>query len=175
MVTDPAGQASRIIHAIQYLTVATVSPGASPGGTAIPWATPVFTAFDADCDFFWISDRHSIHSVNIRSNPDVGLVLFDSTVAEGTGAGSGVYVQALARELSAPEETRRAQECLTARAGRPVHPLPGRSGDSPARFYLARPSRMWINDSLLRDGVRVDGRTEVDLAALRETERAARP
>jgi nitroimidazol reductase NimA-like FMN-containing flavoprotein (pyridoxamine 5'-phosphate oxidase superfamily) len=169
MVADPAGQASRIIHAIQYATVATVSPG----GTGIPWATPVFTAFDADCDFFWISDRHSVHSVNIRGNPEVGLVLFDSTVAEGTGAGAGVYVQALARELSEPEEARRAQECLTARAGRPVHPVPGRSGDSPARFYLARPSRMWINDSLLRDGVRVDGRTEVDLDALRQIERAA--
>ncbi|MBO0819584.1 MAG: pyridoxamine 5'-phosphate oxidase family protein [Nocardiopsaceae bacterium] len=151
------------------MTVATVSRD----GTGIPWATPVYTAFDGDCDFFWLSDRHSAHSVNIRNNPDVGLVTFDSTVPEGTGAGGGVYIQARARELSAPDEARRAEECLTARAGRPVRPLAGRSGQSPARFYVARPTRMWVNDSLLRDGVRVDGRTEVDLDALRETERAA--
>lgn len=62
-----------------------------------PWASPVWFAVEAYREFFWVSSREATHSRNIRSRPEVGIVVFDSGVP--IGAGQGVYMEARAVEL----------------------------------------------------------------------------
>jgi uncharacterized protein YhbP (UPF0306 family) len=163
MTLDHVRCALRTIHEIQYVTMATVCPG----GEAIPWNTPVYTAFDSAYNFFWVSDRESQHSTNIRANPHVFLAMYDSTIPEGTGARKGVYIQAKARELVDREEIIRAHKLVAGRSGKAPRSADCYSGDMPGRLYVAMPERLWVNDTLKRNGIRVDGRVEVDLAAIR--------
>jgi nitroimidazol reductase NimA-like FMN-containing flavoprotein (pyridoxamine 5'-phosphate oxidase superfamily) len=89
---DPAGLARALVAENSYLTLAT----AGPAGT--PWATPVwFAARDLDL-FVWASKPGARHSLNIAENPQVSLVVFDSSKAPGEG--SALYVAADA-ELAA--------------------------------------------------------------------------
>lgn len=163
MAQDHVACARRTMHAVRYITIATVCPGE----VAVPWNTPVFAAFDAAYRFFWVSDRFSRHSENIRNNPNVFLAIYDSTIPEGTGDGQGVYVQARAAELAEPEQVESAHRLMAARSGRTPRPARYYLGDMPGRIYRAEPERLWVNDAGERDGLRVDARYEVDLAALR--------
>jgi hypothetical protein len=66
-----------------------------------PWASPVYYAPAAYRDFFWVSRPGSRHSCNIETRPEVGIVVFDSSVRIGTG--QGVYMSAVAREVEGDE------------------------------------------------------------------------
>src|SRR5437588_6957304 len=48
--------------------------------------------------FFWVSAKYARHSQNIRANPRIAIVVYDSTVPPGTG--KGVYIEARAYELT---------------------------------------------------------------------------
>jgi nitroimidazol reductase NimA-like FMN-containing flavoprotein (pyridoxamine 5'-phosphate oxidase superfamily) len=95
---DPAALAREIIDANQYMTLATAD------GDGRPWATPVWFAHQGYTDLFWVSRPDARHSRNLAVRPEVGIVIFDSTVPAGTG--QAVYVEALAGEL---EEAGREQ------------------------------------------------------------------
>ncbi len=74
-----------------YLTLATV------GASGVPWASPVwFAARDLDV-FVWASKPGARHPLNIVENPQVSLVIFDSSKAPGTG--SALYVTADAAQV----------------------------------------------------------------------------
>jgi nitroimidazol reductase NimA-like FMN-containing flavoprotein (pyridoxamine 5'-phosphate oxidase superfamily) len=88
MTADHAALARRIIDANSYLTLAT----ADADGT--PWATPVWFAADDWTDFLWLSRPSTRHSINLTRRPQVGIVIFDSTVPAGQG--QAVYVEAVA-------------------------------------------------------------------------------
>jgi general stress protein 26 len=77
--------AKEIIEKIQYITIATVSKDGEP------WNTPVYSAYDEDYNFYWISWKENQHSKNIAENNQVFSVIYDSTVPEGTG--EGVYIR----------------------------------------------------------------------------------
>jgi Pyridoxamine 5'-phosphate oxidase len=78
----------QIVAANRYMVLATA------GADGTPWATPVWFA-TADCrDFYWISKPGARHSENIEVRPEIGIVIFDSTVAPGHGR--GVYMRATA-------------------------------------------------------------------------------
>ena len=85
----------QIIDANRYLTLATAD------GDGRPWASPVWFAHDAYADFLWVSRPGARHSVNIAARPEVGIVVFDSSVVPGSAR--AVYVDAVAEEISADQ------------------------------------------------------------------------
>jgi uncharacterized protein YhbP (UPF0306 family) len=87
--------AREIIDANQYMVLATADE------TGRPWASPVYFADSGYAEFFWVSSPDATHSRNIAVRPQVGIVIFDSQVPIGTG--QGVYMTAVAEELSGAE------------------------------------------------------------------------
>ena len=87
--------AREIIDRSLYMVVATADQSGQP------WASPVYFAPSGYRDFFWVSEPDATHSLNLRDRREVGIVIFDSSVA--IGKGQGVYVLGVARELPAHE------------------------------------------------------------------------
>lgn len=103
-------RAKKIISNILYITIAT----SSKDGT--PWNSPVYSAFDEGYNFFWASDQKGQHSKNIAENNKVFIVIYDSTVPEGTG--EGVYLQAKAYMLTDPKDIEHALNYLDGRVNK---------------------------------------------------------
>ncbi len=99
-VTDPEPPpdlARRLVDANVYLTLATADDSGRP------WATPVWYAA-RDCDeFVWVSRPDARHSLNIAARPEVGIVIFDSTVPVGGAA--AVYVEPEAEQVGPDDRT----------------------------------------------------------------------
>ena len=55
-------QARSSIADILYITIASVDKDGNP------WNTPVYSAYDDNYVFYWISDKKNIHSKNIIEN-----------------------------------------------------------------------------------------------------------
>jgi hypothetical protein len=89
---DPASLTRALIDANLYMVLATADQAGRP------WASPVYFAPAAYREFFWVSRPEAMHSQNISARPEVGIVIFDSSVPIGTGR--GVYMSAIARELN---------------------------------------------------------------------------
>ncbi|MEV6412650.1 pyridoxamine 5'-phosphate oxidase family protein [Kribbella sp. NPDC051718] len=68
----PQETARRIIHANNYLTLATTDH------TGHPWASPVYFTPDSGIDFYWVSRPDSRHSLNLTTRPEVAIVIFNS-------------------------------------------------------------------------------------------------
>lgn len=151
-------RAERILGTILYATVATCSKD------NLPWNSPVRCVRDDNLHFYWFSDKESQHSRNVRGNSHVFLVIYDSTVPEGQGA--GVYVQAKAYEVSDPEEITLARRIKKgASVDRPADDF---LGTAVRRVYKAVPERIWTNAAEIKDGVFVrDYRIEVPLDLLK--------
>src|SRR5579863_9582560 len=88
-------RATEIIKAINYATLATVTPEGKP------WNSPVAHTYDDNLNIYWFSDKEGQHSRNVQQNGHVFIVIYDSTVPEGQG--EGVYIQANVEELRNPE------------------------------------------------------------------------
>lgn len=166
MSLDYTECARRTIQEIQYITIATIHTRISGRPISRPWNSPVYSAFDPGYNFYWISDRHSQHSKNIRENPHVFLVIYNSTIPEGAGIGRGVYIQAQARELSDPGEIAHAHQLLASRVGKTSRTPDHFLGNMPRRIYQATPERAWVNDDGERNGHSIDIRVEIDLTLL---------
>jgi hypothetical protein len=115
-------------------------------------------------NIYWFSDREGQHSKNIRENENVFIVIFDSTVPEGKGA--GVYIKAKAVELSDPEQIRKARRIKKD----PDQDAPDDfMGDAIRRVYKATPIEVWTNGAEIKDGLFIrDYRTRIPLAELRD-------
>ena len=150
-----------IIDTIAYATLATVSKSHRP------WNSPVYYAADTRLHFFWLSTPESQHSRNICDNQRVFMVIYDSTVPEGTGR--GVYIQATARELTDEKDVEWGQHCMLQRLGKPVAldtiPQPIKKS---RRMYCAIPEKIWMNDVIYDINGRIerDVRIELDLPEL---------
>ena len=94
-MNELAATARGIIDANGYLTLATADADGRP------WVTPVWFAPDGYTDFIWVSRPSTRHSTNIAVRPEVGIVVFDSTVA--IGQGQAVYVEAVAERIPDPD------------------------------------------------------------------------
>jgi len=81
-----------IIDANHYMTLATA------GADGRPWATPVWFATEDYRQFYWVSKPNARHSKNLAERPDLGIVIFDSTVPEGSA--KAVYLAAVAEEVA---------------------------------------------------------------------------
>ena len=129
--------ARAIIDANTYMVLGT----AAADGT--PWATPVYFATDDYRDFYWISAPDTTHSRNIADRPQLGIVVFDSTVRPGTG--QGVYMSATAEQLAGAD----VDQALTIYPG-PVDRGARRivpeelAAPGPYRLYRATASAHWV-------------------------------
>jgi nitroimidazol reductase NimA-like FMN-containing flavoprotein (pyridoxamine 5'-phosphate oxidase superfamily) len=93
-------RAAAVIEANKYMTLGTV------GEAGRPWVSPVYFTPDGHDDFYWVSSPEAAHSLNIARNPDVSIVIFDSSVA--IGQASAVYLNARAELVPDDELERRA-------------------------------------------------------------------
>lgn len=155
MNQDLTNKAKRIISKILYITIATCTKAGKP------WNSPVYSAFDENYNFFWASDQNSQHSKNIKENNQVFIVVYDSTVPEGTG--EGVYIQARAFELIDKEEITQALNYLDGRVNKKPHTSDQFLGEMPRRVYKAVPEKFWVNDDGEINGNYIDVRHEVKL------------
>jgi hypothetical protein len=96
-----------IIEANCYLVLATADAAGRP------WSSPVYFAHIGFTEFFWVSSPEATHSRNIAGRPEVGIAVFDSQVAIGTG--QGVYMSAIAKLLG-DGETARGIEAFSRRS-----------------------------------------------------------
>jgi nitroimidazol reductase NimA-like FMN-containing flavoprotein (pyridoxamine 5'-phosphate oxidase superfamily) len=90
-----ADTARAIVDANRFMTLATADGGGRP------WASPVWYAHHEYTEFVWVSKPGALHSRNLAARPEVGIVIFDSTVVPGQA--EAVYVEAVARELDGAE------------------------------------------------------------------------
>jgi hypothetical protein len=151
------GRAAEILRTICYATIATAD------SLAHPWNSPVYSVRDDDLNIYWVSDRQNQHSQNVRQNPQVFIVYYDSTALPGQG--EGVYFSATAVELSDPEDIRAASQLID---GDDSCNADEYSGNSVCRIYRATPTHAWMNTFEERDGVFIrDYRIEIPLSDLR--------
>jgi hypothetical protein len=151
------GRAAEILRTICYATIATAD------SQAHPWNSPVYSVRDDDLNIYWVSDKQNQHSQNVRQNPHVFIVYYDSTVPPGQG--EGVYFSATAVELSDPQDIRAASQIID---GSDSCRTDEYSGDSAGRIYRATPTHSWINTFEERDGIFIrDYRIEMPLNELR--------
>ncbi len=80
-----------IVDANRYMTLATA------GEDGRPWATPVWFATDDYREFFWVSRPNARHSQNLAARPELGIVIYDSSVP--VGGATAVYLSAVAEEV----------------------------------------------------------------------------
>lgn len=146
----------QILQKILYITIATSTKD------GMPWNSPVYSAYDENYNFYWASDQNGQHSKNIKENPNVFLVIYDSTAPEGTG--EGVYVQAKAYELTDEKEILHALSILDKRVGKTKERHAEEFlGNYPRRVYKAVPEKFWMNSDGEVNGNFIDIRVEVDL------------
>jgi hypothetical protein len=143
-----------VIEANRYLVLATADQAGRP------WSSPVYFAHIGFTEFFWVSSPEATHSSNIAARPEVGIAVFDSQAAIGTG--QGVYMSAIAKLLE-DGETALGIEAFSRRSV--AHGgLEWTSEDVRAgagmRLYRATADSHWI---LAKDG-RPDHRIPVPLA-----------
>lgn len=128
-------RAREILSTVLYATVATATKAGKP------WNSPVAGFWDESYNLYWFSDKNSVHSGNIRENEDVFIVVYDSTMAEGTG--EGVYIEATAYEVTDPTEI---EQVVALQKGDMQCTAEEVSGDAVHRFYKAIPKNVWMND-----------------------------
>ena len=95
MTDDNAAIARTIIDSNSFMVLGTAD------ASGLPWASPVWFATEGFREFVWVSSPEARHSRNLAVRPQLGIVIFDSTVAPGSGA--GVYMSATAEELTGDE------------------------------------------------------------------------
>jgi nitroimidazol reductase NimA-like FMN-containing flavoprotein (pyridoxamine 5'-phosphate oxidase superfamily) len=145
--------ARAIIDSNRYMVLATADE------TGLPWASPVWYAPAEDREFFWVSSPEARHSRNLVRRPELAIVIFDSTVAIGTG--QAVYMSAVAEQPTDDELIRgieifsRRSEAQGARAWTREDVLP----PAPIRLYRATVSE----HSMLDPAASPDRRTPVTL------------
>lgn len=155
MVKDLSKRAKEIISNIRYITIASVTED------GMPWNSPVFGGYDENYNFYWGTHKDSQKAKNIRNNPNVFLVIYDSTVAPGTG--EGVYIKAKAEPITDLDEIKRVYELLKARHDDNFWEFEALNGNGPVSLYKAVPEKAWMNDDGQKDGYYIGVRTEIDL------------
>jgi nitroimidazol reductase NimA-like FMN-containing flavoprotein (pyridoxamine 5'-phosphate oxidase superfamily) len=137
-VSPAAGRA--IVDANAFMTIAT----ADADGT--PWATPVWFSHRAYAELVWVSRPGARHSRNIAARPEVGIVVFDSTVVPGEGR--AVYAEARAGEVPAEalDDLLSVYAERSVAQGLRVWTIDDVTGDAPHRLFVARTTAAYVLD-----------------------------
>ncbi len=99
----------RVIDGNTYMTLGTVE------ANGLPRLSPVYFTVDAYRTFYWISAPGAQHSLNVARQPEISLVIYDSSVLPGDGP-EAVYLTATARQV--PEDELAAECAVAFRAPR---------------------------------------------------------
>jgi uncharacterized protein YhbP (UPF0306 family) len=149
-------RAKEIISQILYITIATADKHGQP------WNSPVYSAFDEKYNFYWASWKENQHSRNIAENNNIFIVIYDSTVPEGTG--EGVYIKAKASMLTDEKEILDALAVLDKRVGKTKkRKASDFLGEYPRRVYKAVPIKFWMNIDDEINGNYIDNRVEIKI------------
>src|SRR3712207_1910713 len=89
---DLRATAMAIIDSNFYMTLGTADENGRP------WVSPMCYAPEGYAKFYWVSSPEAAHSRNLAVRPEVSIVIFDSRTP--VGSGQGVYVSAVAEELT---------------------------------------------------------------------------
>jgi nitroimidazol reductase NimA-like FMN-containing flavoprotein (pyridoxamine 5'-phosphate oxidase superfamily) len=149
------GVARSIVDSNRYMTLATADESGRP------WASPVWFATEGYAEYYWVSTPDARHSQNLRARADLGVVIFDSGAAVGTG--QAVYIEASARELTEPAELERGIEVfsrVSEAQGAPPWALEDVRAPAAHRLYLATATNCFVLDPQVHGH---DERTEVAL------------
>ena len=107
-LAEREAMAKAIVDGNSYLTLGTAD------ADGLPWASPVWYAPASYHEFFWVSKPGARHSQNIAVRPEVGIVIFDSTVPISTG--KAVYMAARAEEVTGADEIERGMSVFSRRS-----------------------------------------------------------
>jgi len=155
-------KAKKVINDILYITIATCDKNNQP------WNSPVYSAFDKNYNFYWASWRENQHSKNIKHNEKVFVVIYDSTVPEGTGF--GVYMRGKARQLEARDviEIAKSLKLLYSRKNKKPRKLEEFLSILPRRIYKFIPEQVWVNSDGDIKGNFVDSRIDITSGILKK-------
>jgi hypothetical protein len=140
-IENPVGMGRAIVDGSWYMTLATADESGKP------WASPVWFAHDGYREFFWASKPEARHSVNLAARPQLGIVIFDSTV--GSGGAQAVYLDAEASELHGDDRDR-ALGVYSRRSvefGEPEWTLAEVTGPAAHRLFRAVPFEQFVLDT----------------------------
>jgi uncharacterized protein YhbP (UPF0306 family) len=126
----------QIIDAGRYMVLATADED------GVPWASPVWYAHDGHTRFLWVSRTDTRHSRNLAIRPQLSIVIFDSSAPVGTG--EGVYMDAVAELLDAPEEAIGIYSRRSVAHGAGEWTVADVSAPADLRLYRASATERWI-------------------------------
>ncbi|MGH3760338.1 pyridoxamine 5'-phosphate oxidase family protein [Actinophytocola sp.] len=143
--------AREILDAGSYVVLATADAGGAP------WASPVWFAHEGYRELYWVSAPGARHSRNIAERPRIAMVVFDSTVAPGSG--QAVYMSATAEQAGdagAIEHGMAVYSRGSVRAGLGEWGTERVTGEARLRLYRATVTEHSILDPDADTDVRVD-------------------
>lgn len=137
---DLGAIARSIIDSNMYMVLGTADE------TGRPWASPVYYAAAGYTEFYWVSSPEVRHSRNIAIRPQISIVIFNSQAPIGTG--QGVYMSAVAEELTGGDLDRGIEIYSRTSLGHGGHEWKQEDVSVPApyRLYRATVSEHWILD-----------------------------
>lgn len=129
-----------ILAANQFMTLATAD------GDGRPWAAPVWFARAGERDLLWVSRPEARHSRNLATRPELGIVVFDSTVRPLEG--EAAYLEATAVEVGAAgrEAALAAYSRRSTASGLRAWTEADVTGAAEHRLYRARIERAYLLD-----------------------------
>lgn len=149
-------RAKEIISQNKFMTISTASLGGRP------WVSPVFFVPDDKYNLYWVSNKEAKHSKLIAKNPQVAIVIFDSSVSDGS---YGVYFEAEAAEISEEADIKNAIKVYSSRPQKDefmIKSMRDVVGGAVWRIYRALPKKTYVlGDGQYINGQYVDVRTEV--------------
>jgi len=155
MTEELVKKAKKLIEKILYITIATSNKNNEP------WNTPVYCAYDENYSFYWYSWKENIHSKNIVENENVFIVIYDSTVPEGTGF--AVYMQGKASKLEEDDilEVEKGIKLCHSRKNKEPRATKEYLGEYPRRVFKFVPKKVWVNSKDFIGKNYVDTRVDI--------------
>lgn len=154
-------KAKGIIAKNIYMTIATTFSSGKP------WISPVFFVYDRNYNLYWVSNKNALHSKLVRKNPQVAIVIFDSSAVEGKG--DGVYFEAKAIELEDEKEVKEAMKLFNKRVTQDefrIKKVGEVTKSGVWRIYKAAPLKVSkLTEGEFINGQYVDKRVEIKLVA----------
>jgi nitroimidazol reductase NimA-like FMN-containing flavoprotein (pyridoxamine 5'-phosphate oxidase superfamily) len=152
----PLARAKHLIDDVDHMTIATTDASGNP------WVSPVFFVPDPEqYDLYWTSWKEARHSKNIRNNPHVAIVVYETQPVP-----DALYITAEAVELTNPDEIAHAMEVM-ARRRQPdrwvIKGISNVTGDGPWRIYRARPQTVAVRADAETGGLPIVTRQQADL------------
>jgi uncharacterized pyridoxamine 5'-phosphate oxidase family protein len=125
---------------------------------AKPWVVCLNLTYDEKFNIIWKSEKTTVHSSHVRESPNVSICVFSEDENRGD---FGLYISAIAREVTDEKELMRLIQIRFQRKGKPMPPIADFTAEGTSRIYYAETLEMYFNDSR-------HAKTKVDMNVLRE-------